>query len=156
MRRLEDTISENSSLPRAWSFPIFIYHSLPEDWWFSISKNSKMCTFWKMCTFLENVHIFRECAHFLGFLNVSDEAVREVGLLTYVGECSIVLFRSRMFYFWSQLCLNCSVHDLLIVEKCMILEMCTFSENVHIFNSIHADEMWSKCAHFAKSIEFVM
>ena len=108
-----------------------------------------------MCTFFENVHIFRECAHFLGFLNVSDEAVREVGLLTYVGECSIVLFRSRMFYFWSQLCLNCSVHDLRIVEKCIIREMCTFLENVHIFINAHAIEIYQKCAHFEKYTYFL-
>ncbi len=75
---------------------------------------------------LENVHIFRECAHFwrmctfFGFLGVSEEAVREVGLLAYVRECSIVLLRNRMFYFCSQLCLNCTLHTLRIVEKRII------------------------------------
>ena len=96
-------------------------------------KFRKMCTFTKMSTFLRNEHIFVKCAHFIRFHRLSGAVASQAHLIARVGEYSIGLIRSRIFYFWPRLYVGFDWILITVYGNVLILEMCLFSENVHIF-----------------------
>ena len=101
---------------------------LPPIW-----KNSKMCTFPKMCTFLRNVHIFWEMCTFFWLWYVMRWSF-------YINHTTCRRWRLKHRSIWKQ------IISFLVTDRCNSQYLLIWIlPNIHVLRNVH---IFRKCAHF--------